>query len=97
MRNFIKCPYCGYEYVPSEIYYPDSFLCKPTSIYRDVDGKIEKVNAKPCLEEHYICDNCDKTFKVKATINYASSKVEELDFDNDYISPLYQNRITLEE
>ena len=36
----IKCPYCGYNYVPAEIMMPDDFLGKPENIVRDALGKI---------------------------------------------------------
>jgi hypothetical protein len=97
MKNFIKCPYCGYEYVPSEIYYPGDLLGHPKNIYRDIDGKIEKVDKKASLTETYTCDKCDKMFKVSANICFATSKLEELNFDDDYAVPLYKDRITLEE
>ena len=97
MENIVKCPYCGYEYVPSEIYYPDEFLGKPKNIYRDVDGKIEKIDKEPNLNEIYTCDSCGKTFKVSASVNFVTEKLEELNFEDDYVSPLYKDRITLEE
>lgn len=97
MENIIKCPYCGYEYVPSEIYYPNEFLGKPKNIYRDVDGKIEKIDKESNLNETYTCDSCDKTFKVSASVNFVTEKLEELNFEDDYVSPLYKDRITLEE
>lgn len=97
MKNFIKCPYCGYEYVPSEIYYPNDFLGKPRNVYRDIDGKIEKVDKKSNLQETYTCDGCNKMFKVSASICFTTSKLEELNFDEDYSAPLYEDRITLEE
>lgn len=97
MENIIKCPYCGYEYTPSEIYYPNEFLGKPKNIYRDIDGKIEKIDKEPNLSETYTCDSCDKTFKVSASVNFVTEKLEELNFDEDYVSPLYRDRITLEE
>ena len=97
MKNAIKCPYCGYGYVPSEVYYPDEFFGRPKNIYRDVDGKIEKVDKKMNLHETYTCDGCGKVFKVSASISFTTSKLEELNFDEDYSAPLYEDRITLEE
>lgn len=98
MRNIIKCPYCNYEYVPSEIYMPNEFLGKPKNVYRDVDGRIEKADDEQHLEETFCCESCNKTFKVSAKIEYESEKVDELDFDTDFEDSLYGNdRITLEE
>ena len=36
----IKCPKCGYEYLASEIFYPDDLLGGSTDILRDENGKI---------------------------------------------------------
>ena len=36
----IKCPTCGYEYLPAEIYMPNDFLGKPNNLMRDEHGKI---------------------------------------------------------
>ena len=38
--NVIKCPHCGYEMIPAEIFYPDSLLGTPKTIVRDALGKI---------------------------------------------------------
>ena len=35
----IKCPHCGYEYVPAEIFMLGDFLGKPTDLIRDPLGK----------------------------------------------------------
>ena len=40
----IKCPHCGREYLPVEIFYPTSFFGKPTNVYRDEQGKIENIS-----------------------------------------------------
>ena len=36
----IKCPHCGYEYVPAEIFMPTDIEGKPDSIVKDVLGKV---------------------------------------------------------
>lgn len=97
MENIIKCPYCEAEYVASEIYMPNDFLGKPKNIYKDIDGKIDLVDDEQHLEEIYCCDKCNKVFKVKAVIEYITSKKEELNFNDGYSTPLYGDRITLEE
>ena len=36
----IKCPKCGYEYLASEIFYPEDLLGTCNNIIRDENGKI---------------------------------------------------------
>jgi DNA-directed RNA polymerase subunit RPC12/RpoP len=89
----IKCPHCGYEYVPAEIFMPGDFLGKPTDLIRDPLGKFlyieyEKDN-EPSQTESYVCDSCDKPFIVEPVVSYKVKKeVEELDFTEDYVSLL---------
>ena len=97
MKHIIRCPYCEYEYVPSEIYLPNSLLGKPRNIYKDLDGKIDSVDSTPNLNETYCCDNCNKHFKVSASIKFNVTKFEELNFDEDFSTPLYKDRIVLKE
>ena len=79
----IKCPYCGAEYTPSEIFMPQDFLETSLSVLRDKSGKIEHISCEDaCLEESYICDYCDKEFTVKAEIEYVVEQSEEFD---DYV------------
>ena len=89
----IRCPHCGYEYTPAEIFMPGDFLGRPESLIRDALGKIiyleyEEDN-EPLQSEQYICDNCDKPFVVEPVISYKVKKeIEELDFSNDTVSLL---------
>ena len=39
--EYIVCPKCGREYLPAEIYLPNSFLGRPHDIYRLTNGKVE--------------------------------------------------------
>lgn len=87
MKKFttIKCPKCGYEYLPAEIFYPNSLLGKPKNIVRDDSGKIiyfdgESMNAT----EEYTCDKCECTFNVFGRFEFESSVNVEHDFSEDY-------------
>ena len=96
----IKCPYCGREYFPSEIYYPNEFFGNPGEIIRDLDtGSIlDYTGTDMNLSEEYICDNCGKSFKVTATISFETSIDNDSDFSEDYSMPLFDTkRLTLEE
>ena len=39
-KNTIRCPHCGCEYLPAEIYLPNDFLGYPTNIIKDEKGEI---------------------------------------------------------
>lgn len=96
----IKCPYCGREYFPSEIYYPKDFFGNPEDIVRDLEtGEILSCSGTGMdTHEEYICDNCGKTFVVDATIDFKVSTYEIHDFDEEYSMPLFvKERITLKE
>lgn len=89
----IRCPHCGAEYLPAEIYMPGSLIGHPDDIVKDSVGKIlyedYKENREPDLEEHYICDYCDKPFMVEATITYKTKEeAPENDFSTAYVSLL---------
>lgn len=84
MEKFIiKCPECGYEYLPCEIYYPQD-LGNAHNIVRDMEGKIlyyDGGNIDTSAE--YKCDNCNTFFRVEAKINFSSFK-DELKNKSDY-------------
>ena len=78
----IKCPYCGAEYLPEEIFLGDEFLGN-RQVEKLENGKIDFVNGKePELMSSYICDYCNKEFRVKATIHFESLKDE---FEEEYV------------
>lgn len=89
----IKCPHCGYEAVPAEIFYPGSLLGKPESLVRDALGKIIYLDymegEEPCQSEKYFCDGCGQLFVVEPVMTFKVKKeAEELDFTSDYVSLL---------
>jgi hypothetical protein len=90
----IRCPHCGAEYLPGEIYMPGSLIGQPDEVVRDSLGKIiyedyHTETREPGLTEHFICDYCEKPFVVEATVTY-KTKVEapERDFTTEYVSLL---------
>lgn len=89
--NIIKCPHCGWEYLPGEIYLPDEVTGYPENVIRDVLGKILYVEYKedrePDTTEHFICENCNKQFAVEVTTTYKSRFEDpEIDFSNQFTS-----------
>ena len=96
LLRVIKCPTCGYEYLPAEIYYPDDFLGKPTNIVKDTNGKIIGFNGiKMNDTETYKCDNCLTLFEVVSTTNFVSKPIGE-NFPH-YVTKLNTSKFKLEE
>lgn len=98
-RNIIKCPYCGAEYLPQELFIPSDFLPKFDDLVKDDEGKIVAEFEQPMnLKEEYVCDCCNHRFAVEAKVEFTSSKVEKHDFDFAYQSPIYnEDRVELSE
>lgn len=93
---FITCPYCGAKYMPSEIFLEEGILGNAHDIVKTSQGNIEHYLGKPYdLHESYICDYCNKEFKVEGVMTFTTSKVD--DFDEEYVKQLYKNRVALEE
>lgn len=85
----ISCPHCGTEYLPAEIYYPDTFLGKPKNILKTTEGKIvdytdESMNVK----ENYICDTCGTKFRVTCKVKFKAEKIIKESFNEDYITKI---------
>lgn len=94
-RNIIKCPHCGAEYLPSEIYIPSDFLPKFDDLIKDEDGKVVAVYDKPMnLHEEYTCDQCGHRFAIDAAVEFTTSPCELHDYNFEYQTPLYPNNRT---
>ena len=89
----IKCPHCGAEYLPGEIYMPGAIIGQPDDIVKDSLGRIlyedYPEGKEPDMIEHFICDYCDKPFIVEATVTYKTrEEAPENDFQSQYVSLL---------
>lgn len=90
----IKCPHCGAEYLPGEVYLPGSLIGQPDEIVKDSFGRIlyedySTETREPDMVEHYTCDYCDKSFEITATVTYkAKEEAPENDFSTKYVSLL---------
>ena len=89
----IRCPHCGAEYLPGEIYMPGALIGQPDDVVKDSLGKIlyedYREGQEPDMVEHFICDYCDKPFVIEATVTYKSMAEEpEKDFSTQYVSLL---------
>ena len=92
----IKCPVCGYEYLPAEIFMPNEFLGKPKNIMKNVDGKIIGYEGiKMNDTETYKCDNCDSLFEVVSTTNFVSKSLTSK--DSEHVTKLTKNKLFFQE
>ena len=83
----IRCPICGQEYLPSEIYIPSSFFGNPGEIMKNSAGKIEFYTGKDMdLKEEYICDNCKTKLKISAELTFTVEKAEVENVEEDYVT-----------
>lgn len=75
----LKCPHCGREYLPGEIFCPGELIGKSKSIIRDALGKkiiyleYEK-DEEPCFTEKFVCEECGKEFIVEATLSFKTKE-----------------------
>ena len=94
--RIIKCPTCGQEYLPAEIYLPNEFLGKPKNIMKDINGKILGFDGiKMNDTESYKCDRCDTMFEVVSTTYFNSKPIgKALD---GYVTKLSSDKFTLQE
>lgn len=99
LPRWIKCPKCGAEFTPSEILYPDSVLGKPSSLIKDEHGKIIVcIDDNYSDTESYTCDYCGEQLQLNVKLNIDVKKESDIDFDTDYISPIYKfDRLVLPE
>lgn len=96
LLRVIKCPTCGYEYLPAEIYLPNEFLGKPKNIMRTTEGKIIGFDGiKMNDTETYKCDNCLSSFEVVSTTNFVSKPTGET--TPYYVTKLSTSKFQLEE
>ena len=93
----ITCPKCGREYLPAEIYIPDSFFGRPEYIKREIDGSIlDYAGTSLDTEERYSCDNCKTIFKINAKVSFDTVIDDKADFESEHVTSL-KPRFTLKE
>lgn len=96
--NLIVCPFCGAEYLPAEIFYPNNFLGKPKNIFKDEYGKLlYYTDTDWDNTETFICDHCNKEFKVTVKYNFTATDSDAINFDDSYETVIYKDRISLNE
>lgn len=90
-RKIIKCPHCGYEYLPSEIFFDYNTIGRPTKVIRDPLGKIlyeeYEEGKEPTSEEIITCEGCENSFSVNMEISYKVGETpEEINFQKETVS-----------
>lgn len=98
MQIILSCPNCKCEYVPSEIYMPDTFLGKVKDIEKDINGKIlYQDQGDMNLDESYICDKCKKPFKVTCKLSFNTVPIVDTDFTVDHCTVLKKTSLFMKE
>ena len=90
----IRCPHCGAEYLPGEIYMPGALVGQPDDLVKDSMGRIlyedySTPDREPDMLEHFTCEYCEKPFVIEATVTYkVKEEAPERDFSSQYVSLL---------
>lgn len=91
VRKFeiINCPHCGYEYLPAEIFVPRAYFGRPTEIERDANGKLVSYEGTSVdLFEKYVCDNCNKEFRIVSKLQLTTEDIFPGCFTEEYVTKL---------
>ncbi len=96
--NVIKCPNCGAEYLPVEMFIPDNFFGRPVHIERNEQNQIiDTVGYSMKTNTKYICDYCDMPFRISTKLQFSTKAETKLDFDSEYITDLKKASLFLSE
>lgn len=85
----VKCPVCGQEYLPSEIFLPNDFFGKQKDITRNASGEIEfYLGDDSNYDEEFICESCLSKLKIHANLSFNVTVDNGENFDEDYTTPI---------
>lgn len=78
--NYIKCPHCGAEYLPVEIFIPDEFFGKPEEVVRRSDNhRIETFFGKlPDNKERFTCEYCNTPFEIIGNLDFQVKEIPRI-------------------
>lgn len=90
--TLIKCPHCGAEYLPEEIFYPNEVFNKNIRPIRE-SGKIISVETQTLdekeesfdLEEEFCCIYCNTNFKVKGEAKFTTEEIKDEEFEEEFV------------
>lgn len=86
-KTTIRCPHCGWEYLPAEIYYADDFLGKPENIIKTEEGNVLGFDGEDMNTlETYCCDHCGKSFTVDASVTFKTAPLHDVFNDDEEYS-----------
>nr|DAD78142.1 MAG TPA: RimK-related lysine biosynthesis protein, Probable-dependent amine/thiol ligase family Amino-group [Siphoviridae sp. ctrgt10] len=92
----IKCPKCGYEYLPAELFIPNAVFGKPSDIERTADGRILSFDGTaPDANETYICERCGTPLRLHVEMGFRATVDNKKDFTEDYTSVLRPKKAVL--
>ena len=99
MEKILKCPICGEEYLPGEIFYPNYIIGQPKNIIKNDRGKIEYWEDEDLVEsESFICNKCNTTLNFTLKVEYNVEVDNKYNFNEDSSTKLFSNeRIELKE
>lgn len=87
-KTTIRCPYCGCEYLPGEIYYPNDFVGQPHDIIKDEKGQVLGFSGEDMnTTETYFCDMCNKKFTIDASITFRTTPIKDIFDEDDFDIP----------
>ena len=82
----IKCPVCGQQYMPSEIYIPANFFGNQGEIIKNSEGEIDLyIGDDMDLKETYVCDGCNSKLSIEASLDFKVT-VDQPDLSEEYVS-----------
>lgn len=95
-RYLIKCPHCGAEYLPNEIFIEGGLLGDAHNILKTSLGQVISFKGNYLdLNETYVCDYCNKPFIIVGKVSFETFAKQE--FEEDYVKEIYENRVELQE
>lgn len=94
----IRCPFCGCEYLPAEIFIPTGLVGHPSYIEKDLQGKVLTCYGKMWDPiEYYTCDKCNTRFKIKADVKFSTYIDHKNNFNEDFKMKIKKPNLFLKE
>ena len=85
----IRCPICGTQYLPREIFMPEAVFGKQYDITKTESGEIKfYLGSDPDLEEEFVCDNCLTKLKITLKLLFTAETMIENNFEDDYVTEI---------
>lgn len=83
----LRCPVCGEEYLPSEIFMPDAVFGKQYDITKNDRGDIMfYLGDDPDYNEEFICNSCNTKLEVTMKMSFDVTPKENDEFEEEYIT-----------